>query len=147
MDPCSERCPNWLLYGIQPEHAHRELVPGASLGKAHKRHTLGYAGRRRLVSRRWTGRTLDDYRDARANTSCARSARLAPCGARHRRRPRPHPLHLVARRTHDPDPPDRTELVLRAINQRRRWRAQYDRARSATGDLGPPAAVRAEGAA
>jgi hypothetical protein len=35
----------------------------------------------------------------------------------------------------DPNPPDRTELLLRAINQRRRWRAEYDRARSATDDL------------
>ena len=35
----------------------------------------------------------------------------------------------------DPNPPDRNELLLRAINQRRRWRAEYDRARSATDDL------------
>jgi excisionase family DNA binding protein len=34
----------------------------------------------------------------------------------------------------DSDPPDRIELLLRAIHQRRRWRAQYDRARSATDD-------------
>jgi hypothetical protein len=34
----------------------------------------------------------------------------------------------------DPNPPDRMELLLRAITQRRRWRAQYDRARSATDD-------------
>jgi hypothetical protein len=35
----------------------------------------------------------------------------------------------------DPNPPDRTKLLIRAINQRRRWRAEYDRARSAIGDL------------
>ena len=34
----------------------------------------------------------------------------------------------------DPNQPDRTELLMRAINQRRRWRAEYDQARSATDD-------------
>ncbi len=34
----------------------------------------------------------------------------------------------------DPHQPDRTELLIRAINQRRRWREQYEQARSATVD-------------
>jgi hypothetical protein len=27
--PCSERCANWLLYGVQPAKAHPDLTPGA----------------------------------------------------------------------------------------------------------------------
>ncbi len=133
--PCSLRCANWLLYGIQPEGARAELVPGCCPGKAHRRHTLGYAGRRCLVSRRWTGRKLDDYRDARrAHVMRA----LGAVGIRVDRDTDEDPDHtryswaLVG--PNDPNPPDRTELILRAITQRRRWRAQYDRARSAIDD-------------
>jgi hypothetical protein len=133
--PCSSRCANWLLYGVQPEGAHAELVPGCCPGKAHRRHTLGYAGRRCLVSRKWTGKKLDDYRDARrAHVMRA----LGAIGIRVDRDTDEDPDHtryswaLVG--PNDPDPPDRIELLLRAIHQRRRWRAQYDRARSATDD-------------
>ena len=133
--PCSSRCSNWLLYGVQPEGAHAELVPGCCPGKAHRRHTLGYAGRRCLVSRKWTGKKLDDYRDARrAHVMRA----LGAIGIRVDRDTDEDPDHtryswaLVG--PNDPDPPDRIELLLRAIHQRRRWRAQYDRARSATDD-------------
>ena len=133
--PCSSRCANWLLYGVQPEGTHAELVPGCCPGKAHRRHTLGYAGRRCLVSRKWTGKKLDDYRDARrAHVMRA----LGAIGIRVDRDTDEDPDHtryswaLVG--PNDPDPPDRIELLLRAIHQRRRWRAQYDRARSATDD-------------
>ena len=56
-EPCSSRCANWLRYGIQPKNARRGLVPGACKGKAHRREYLGYAGRRVLVSRKWSGKT------------------------------------------------------------------------------------------
>ncbi len=134
--PCSPRCANWLLYGIQPQGARPELVPGCCPGKAHRRHTLGYAGRRCLVSRRWTGPTLDDYPDARRQHVMRM---LGAVGIRVERDTEEDPDHtrytwaLVG--TNDPNPPDRTELLLRAIKQRRRWRAEYDRARSAFGDL------------
>jgi hypothetical protein len=43
------------------------LRPGACKGKAHRREYLGYAGRRVLVSRKWSGKTLADHRaDRRA---------------------------------------------------------------------------------
>ena len=38
------------------------LRPGACKGKAHRREYLGYAGRRVLVSRKWSGKTLADHR-------------------------------------------------------------------------------------
>ena len=64
-EPCSPTCANWLRYGIQPRHPRPGLVPGACKGKAHRREHLGYAGRRVLVSRKWSGKTLADHRGDR----------------------------------------------------------------------------------
>jgi hypothetical protein len=61
-EPCSPTCANWLRYGIQPKKPRPGLVPGACKGKAHRRDHLGYAGRRVLVSRKWSGKTLADHR-------------------------------------------------------------------------------------
>ena len=61
-EPCSPTCANWLRYGIQPRNARAGLRPGACKGKAHRREYLGYAGRRVLVSRKWSGKTLADHR-------------------------------------------------------------------------------------
>ncbi len=66
-EPCSPRCANWLRYGVQPKNARPGLVPGACKGKAHRREHLGYAGRRVLVSRKWSGKTLADHRADRKN--------------------------------------------------------------------------------
>jgi hypothetical protein len=60
-EPCSPMCANWLRYGIQP-YARPGLIPGRCKGKAHRREYLGYAGRRVLVSRKWSGKTLADHR-------------------------------------------------------------------------------------
>ena len=64
-EPCSPACANWLRYGIQPKDASEGLRPGACKGKAHRREHLGYAGRRILVSRKWSGKTLADHRGDR----------------------------------------------------------------------------------
>ena len=61
-EPCSPACANWLRYGIQPKDAGEGLRPGACKGKAHRREHLGYGGRRVLVSRKWSGKTLADHR-------------------------------------------------------------------------------------
>jgi hypothetical protein len=61
-EPCSPTCANWLRYGITPKKARPGLVPGQCKGKAHRRDNLGYAGRRVLVSRKWSGKTLADHR-------------------------------------------------------------------------------------
>ncbi|GAA3421729.1 hypothetical protein GCM10018952_69370 [Streptosporangium vulgare] len=50
------------------------MLPGRCKGKAHKAEHLGYAGRRVLVSRKWSNKTLRE--------STSRSAGL---GARHAR--------------------------------------------------------------
>jgi hypothetical protein len=61
-EPCSPTCANWLRYGIQPKNAREDMRPGRCKGKAHRREYLGYAGRRVLVSRKWSGKTLAGHR-------------------------------------------------------------------------------------
>jgi hypothetical protein len=61
-EPCSPACANWLRCGVQPKNARPGLIPGRCKGKAHRREYLGYAGRRVLVSRKWSGKTLADHR-------------------------------------------------------------------------------------
>jgi hypothetical protein len=60
--PCSPRCAVWLLYGIQPLGANSRTQPGRCKSRAHRRSTLGLPGRRVLVSRKWSGKTLADHR-------------------------------------------------------------------------------------
>jgi hypothetical protein len=57
--PCSPRCAVWLLYGIQPKGARHSITPGRCKGKAHQPEHLGIAGRRVLVSRKWSNKTLN----------------------------------------------------------------------------------------
>jgi hypothetical protein len=64
-EPCSPTCANWLRYGITPKNPRPGLLPGACKGKAHRPEHLGYAGRRVLVSRKWSGKTLADHRGDR----------------------------------------------------------------------------------
>ena len=64
-EPCSPTCANWLRYGITPKNPRQGLVPGYCTGKAHRPEHLGYAGRRVLVSRKWSGKTLADHRGDR----------------------------------------------------------------------------------
>jgi excisionase family DNA binding protein len=66
-EPCSPGCANWLRYGINPKNPRPGMRPGHCRGKAHRRAHLGYAGRRVLVSRRWSGKTLTEHKaDRRA---------------------------------------------------------------------------------
>jgi hypothetical protein len=64
-EPCSPGCANWLRFGVQPKDAREGMRPGACRGKAHRAEHLGYAGRRVLVSRKWSGKTLADHRSDR----------------------------------------------------------------------------------
>ncbi len=62
----------------------RQAQPGRCKGKVHQRATLGIGGRRILISRDWSGKTLADHR--------ARRPGLGPRTARRQRRPeRPRP--------------------------------------------------------
>jgi hypothetical protein len=134
-EPCSPTCANWLRYGVQPDGAKPGLTPGQCKGKAHKADNLGYGGRRCLVSRRWSGRNLSEHRDERRahvlralGAVGARVDQATPDGQADRYR-----WELI--RPGDPDQPDRTELLLRAIAERRRWREQYDHAKQQAAEL------------
>lgn len=130
--PCSPRCAVWLLYGINPKGANGKTTPGHCKGRAHRRTTLGLPGRRVLVSRKWSGKTLVDHKaDRKAFVMQA----LAAVGIE---KPAPDPARLVWRKVESSDQnlPPRDHLVMRAISERITWKAEYDRALLAA--QGPP---------
>ena len=64
--PCSPSCWNWLHYGVQPQDAKPGMTSASCPSKAHDSQHLGCGGRRVLVSRLWTGKTLKGHRADRA---------------------------------------------------------------------------------
>ncbi len=135
-EPCSPRCANWLRYGIQPDDAKAGMRPGFCRSKAHKREHLGYAGRRVLVSRKWSNKTLADHKADRLTWV------LETLGVDPHQDPADHdqdttvPLRAssgthvweLARPT-DPDVPPREHRLLRAVGEALQRRAQLDSAR------------------
>jgi replication initiator protein RepSA len=119
-EPCSPRCANWLRYGIQPKDARPGLVPGRCRGKAHDRAHLGYAGRRVLTSRRWSGKTLADHRADRKNWLTATLGVSATDPARYTWEP-------VA--AGDPDHMEPARRLLHVVADRQRWQAALTEAR------------------
>ena len=128
-EPCSPRCANWLRYGIQPKNARPGLVPGACKGKAHRREYLGYAGRRVLVSRKWSGKTLADHRADRKNWLLASLGQAATDPARYAWEP------VVPG---DPDHMEHARRLLHVVADRQRWQAALAEARRrAAGETSP----------
>jgi replication initiator protein RepSA len=132
-EPCSPTCANWLRYGIQPKNARPSLVPGGCKGKAHRPDHLGYAGRRVLVSRKWSGKTLADHRGDRRAWLTETLGLEAPDPAR-------YTWHVVT--PDDPDylPPDKR--LLHIVADRARLQAALTEARrktqkTTTGDSAP----------
>jgi hypothetical protein len=119
-EPCSPRCANWLRYGIQPKNARTGLVPGACKGKAHRREHLGYAGRRVLVSRKWSGKTLADHRADRKNWLTATLGISVTDPARYAWEP-------VT--PGDPDHMEHARRLLHVVADRQRWQAALIEAR------------------
>lgn len=142
--PCSPRCPIWLLYGIEPKGARPGTTPGHCKGKAHKPEHLGIAGRRVLVSRKWSNKSLSDHRAER--TAFVRQL-LDRAGVQPAYAVDDGPFTWETTRPGDSDVPPRTVLLLHAINQRSRWRADYDAAVLATSDAPPDDRSATEGAA
>jgi hypothetical protein len=118
--PCSPTCANWLRYGIQPKNPRPGLVPGRCKGKAHNPDHLGYAGRRVLVSRKWSGKTLADHRADRQAWLLAALDMSATDSAR-------YAWELVA--PGDPDHMDHARRLLHAVADRARWQAALAEAR------------------
>jgi hypothetical protein len=120
LQPCSPRCANWLRYGIQPKNARPGLVPGRCKGKAHDADHLGYAGRRVLVSRKWSGKTLADHRADRKEWLLGTLGVPATDPAQYAWEP-------VA--PTDPDHMEHTRRLLHAVADRARWQAALAEAR------------------
>ena len=129
-EPCSERCANWLRYGVQPRNARDGIRPGSCRGKAHRAEHLGYAGRRVLVSRKWSGKTLGDHRaDRRDWVLNLLGTGTEPAD--------PNRYAWEPVRTGDPDQRSLDRRLLLAIAQRTVWRQALDEAKRRAG-LDPP---------
>ncbi|MDR6322975.1 hypothetical protein J3R03_007171 [Actinoplanes couchii] len=129
--PCSERCSNWLLYGVQPKKAHGRLRPGHCKGRVHQKTTLGIGGRRVLVSRDWSGKTLADHR---ADAHAWVKALLGTTTEEAEEKPA---VAWEMARHDDPDLPALEHRLLRSISQRIQRRTQLNAARRAVDDHAP----------
>ena len=132
--PCSPRCPVWLLYGVQPKGARHSMTPGSCKGKAHQPEHLGIAGRRVLVSRKWSNKTLDDHRAERGEfvRQLLQAADIQPAHG-----PQDGPYRWERPAPTDPDIPPRPLLLLHAVAERQRWKAEYTAAQLATNGSPP----------
>ena len=133
--PCSPRCANWLRYGIQPKGARPGLVAGRCKGKAHDAEHLGYGGRRVLVSRKWSGKTLADHRADRQQWLLDTLGISATDPTRYTWEP-------VA--PADPDHLDHARRMLHVVADRLRWQTALAEARrrAALPPDGDPLTVR-----
>jgi hypothetical protein len=138
--PCSPECPNWLRQGIQPRGATAGMRPGYCGAKAHDREHLGLGGRRVLVSRLWTGKTLNRHRADRATVVRAALEEagievddLAELSAE-ATDDQGHARFLwIPLTSAEVDSATYVHVMVTAITQRQRWRQQYAAARA-----GPP---------
>jgi hypothetical protein len=119
-EPCSPSCANWLRYGVTPKNPRPGLVPGQCNGKAHRAEHLGYAGRRVLVSRKWSGKTLADHRAARKAWLTAMLDLPATEPGRYR-----------WERVHsgEPDAMTPTRKLLHVLSERTQWQSALSEAR------------------
>lgn len=143
--PCSPRCWNWLRFGIQPDGAREGMRPGACPSKAHDLEHLGCGGRRVLVSRKWTGKTLKGHKADRAEvvrqTLMAAGAdvpdlqRISADVLRADGRPRYEwAIWNPAMST----TPLYRQVMTRAIAEQIRWKAAYDQAKDQLGRANAP---------
>jgi hypothetical protein len=113
-------CANWLRYGIQPKNPRAGQIPGLCKGQAHRPENLGYAGRRVLVSRKWSGKTLADHRADRKAWLLAMLGLPAVDDHRYRWE-RVSPT--------DPDHMPPAQRLLHILTDRARWQAALTEAR------------------
>jgi hypothetical protein len=119
-EPCSPTCANWLRYGVQPRHTREGHKPGYCRGKVHRKETLGFGGRRVLVSRKWSNKTLAEHR--RDQRTWVRDLLALDDDPDHGRY-----LWIPAKAT-DPDVQPREKRLLLVIAERSRWRDQIQQA-------------------
>ncbi|MDQ2884448.1 MAG: hypothetical protein M3Y48_25780, partial [Actinomycetota bacterium] len=119
---------------IQPRGARHSMTAGHCKGKAHKPEHLGIAGRRVLVSRKWSNKTLDDHRAERG--AFVRQL-LEAAGIQPAHGPGDGPYVWERTDPADPDVPPRPVLLLHAVAERQRWKAEYTAAQLATSGSPP----------
>ena len=136
--PCCPECPNWLRFGIQPKNPEPGMQPGYCPRPAHQLENLGHGGRRVLVSRDWSDKTLAEHKADRAEVV---RAALAEAGI-----DAPDTDRWSANQTDDDGTPrfvwdpvdidhatDRQTyrvIVRRLITERLRWQQEYDTAKA-----------------
>lgn len=140
--PCSPRCANWLRFGVQPADPTPGLVPGACPAKAHDHEHLGLGGRRVLVSRQWSGKTLTEHKADRATVvrevlhaagiDPPDAARMAADVLADDGRPRFVWEDVPARDR------DYTSTIAASIRQAARWREQYEAAKARAAERAGP---------
>lgn len=135
--PCSPDCANWLRFGVQPRTVGPGLQPGRCPSKAHDREHLGVGGRRVLVSRGWSRKTLADHKIDRG--AVVRQA-LEEAGIEVESAQR-MAADVVASDgdsrflwspvvSHGGTSPS---ILMETVIQRRRWREQYEMAKALNG--------------
>jgi hypothetical protein len=97
--------------------------------EAHQIEHLGIAGRRVLVSRKWSSKTLEDHRTERGEFV---RQLLEAAGIQPTHDPDDGPCQWERPAPADPDIPARFLLLLRAVAERQRWKAEYTAAQLAT---------------
>ncbi len=135
--PCGPACGNWLRYGVQPQHPGPGLAPGWCTSPAHDRENLGLGGRRVLVSRQWSGKTLTQHRaDRRAVVAEVLAAAGIDPGedagadrmAADRTLPDGSPRYVWS--DVDRTDIDYVAVIAASLRQVNRWRQQYERAKT-----------------
>jgi hypothetical protein len=110
------------------------MTPGRCKGKAHQLEHLGIAGRRVLVSRKWSNKTLNDHRAERGEFV---RQLLEQAGIQPTHGPQDGPYLWERTAPADPDIPPRPVLLLHAIAERQRWHAEYTAAQLAASNSPP----------
>jgi hypothetical protein len=106
---------------VQPKNAKVGQVPGACKGKAHRPEHLGYAGRRVLTSRKWSGKTLADHRADR------KAQLLETLGMDNEPDPARYTWHVVT--PSDPDHLPYERRLLHVVAERTQLKATLNEAR------------------
>lgn len=115
------------------------MRPGCCRGKAHRPEHLGCAGRRVLVSRKWSGKTLGDHR-------ADRRAWVLQMLGNTDERPDPARYAWEPITTGDPDLRPLPRRLLLALAERARWRAALDEAKRRAGLDSPDCSATATAA-
>ncbi|NDL58878.1 replication initiator [Phytoactinopolyspora mesophila] len=152
--PCAPTCAHWLRFGVQPKNTRPGQVPGLCRSKAHDRDHLGLGGRRVLVSRKWTGKTLTEHKADRAaivrtvledaGIDMDDHGEFSATATRADGLPR---YVWSPVRPGEADAPSYLRLIAHAINRRQAWREQYEQAKQRAGPPDPNLSATIPGAA